>query len=105
MTRDMNYHKNIELEEMELVLQVLKQETGKIKEKEEFIMNLLCMYSNLTYATKFHEWFIKGELISYILNQIFRNVEVPRSPKIRAILVFLFLLKIVFYGNILIDFR
>ena len=87
MTRDTNYHVYIENERIDEILQVLKLETQNFKDKEEILLNLLCILSNLTYTTQFHDWFIQSELIEHVLNNILRNQQMPRNPKIRSILV------------------
>jgi len=87
MTRDMNYHKNIEIEKLEEILNTLKEESIIEKEKEEFLVNILCVFSNLAYTNFFHEWFIQSDMIEHILYQIVRNSQVAKTPKIRGVLV------------------
>lgn len=97
MTRDTNSHKNIDFELLDSILQVLKQEMVNVKEKEEFVMNLLVMFSNITYTKQFHDWFLKEETMNFFFILILRNPDVPRSPKIRALLVIFFFIKYFFF--------
>lgn len=101
MTRDKNSHKIIEIVKLEEILSTLKEETILEKDNEEFLLNILCVFSNLAYTNFFHEWFIHSDMIEHILNHIVQNSQVAKIPKIRGVLVTLLktlIFNYIYYG-------
>lgn len=86
LTREFSLLKQISMELIDQIFIALKTKIAFLKEKEEFLHNILCFFSNLTYNID-NNWFFERKSLDYFVTDILNYQEMPRALKIRVILV------------------